>query len=123
MVALLARASVDGGAQDEADHRDDDRDDEPQKDGRVRPVLHERREAEREREEQRKPLPLRRRGKAETHAGEKEERVGDDASHGRFIPVRGELESRVSKAGQPGLEPGITGFGDRGVIQFCYCPL
>ena len=100
----------------------DESEDQPDQNGCIGPVLQERPQAEREREQKRQPAPLGRRGKAEAEAGEEEEQVGDQP-HDRLIPGRAEVESRLSKAGQPGLEPGITGFGDRGVIQFCYCPL
>jgi hypothetical protein len=122
MLFPRAGAGVDGRSDEYPEHRDDEREDEPDQNRRIRPVLEERPKPEHEREEERKPPPLGRRGKAKAEAGEEEQHVGDDPSHERFIPGREEVKSLACKAGQPGLEPGIAGFGDRCVIQFCYCP-
>src|SRR5262245_60437154 len=68
---LVPRAApgIDGGAEDDAEHGDDDRDDQPGDHRDVGSVLVERKGPENEREQKRKPAPLRRRGIAEPEPG------------------------------------------------------
>src|SRR6188508_2328022 len=112
ILAGLAAASVDGRADQHPERRDDERDDQPDDHRSVRPVLEQREQAKHERKRERQPAPLADRGITKAEPGDEEQDVSGNSSHAGFIPHRAKVESRC-KAGQPGLEPGTCGFGDR----------